>query len=203
MPAHTRKAELGAAMQGRKHLSRIEQALRVEGAFQPLLLVEVDLAEHFGHQVALLDADAVLAGQDAAKLDAAAQNIGAEGLGPLHLARLVGNQGMQIAVAGVKHVGDAEIVFLREVADARQRLRQRAAGNGAVHAEIVGRYPPDRRESRLAAGSEQIAFGLGGGDLAGRRATALRDASTRWINSSTSTHGPSSSMISSASTSSG
>src|SRR4051794_23265837 len=39
-------AEFGAAVQGRKHLSRIEQALRVERAFQPLLLVEIDLVEH-------------------------------------------------------------------------------------------------------------------------------------------------------------
>ena len=37
-------AEFGAAVQGRKHFSGIEQALRVERAFQPLLLVEIDLA---------------------------------------------------------------------------------------------------------------------------------------------------------------
>src|SRR6202043_4138084 len=32
-------AQLGAAVQGRKHLAGIEQPLCVEGAFQPLLLV--------------------------------------------------------------------------------------------------------------------------------------------------------------------
>src|ERR1700759_5312660 len=63
-------AEFGAAVQGRKHLSRIEQPLRVEGAFQPLLLVEIDLRKHLRHQIALLDADAMLAGQHAADLDA-------------------------------------------------------------------------------------------------------------------------------------
>src|SRR4051794_28567804 len=67
-------AKLGAAMQRRKHLAGIEQALRVERAFQPLLLVEVDLREHLRHQIAFLDADAVLAGQDAAEFDAAAQD---------------------------------------------------------------------------------------------------------------------------------
>ena len=61
--------EFGAAVQGRKHFSRIEQALRIERAFQPLLLVEIDLAEHLRHQIALLDADAVFAGKDAAELD--------------------------------------------------------------------------------------------------------------------------------------
>ena len=61
--------QFGAAVQGWKYLAGIEQALRVEGAFQPLLLVEIDLAEHFRHQVALLDADAMFAGKDAAEFD--------------------------------------------------------------------------------------------------------------------------------------
>jgi len=39
--AHVHAAELGAALQGRKHLAGIEQALLVEGAFEPLLLLEV------------------------------------------------------------------------------------------------------------------------------------------------------------------
>src|ERR1035437_5487507 len=92
-------AEFGAAVQGWKYLAGIEQALRVERAFQPLLLVEVDLAEHLRHQVALLDADAMFAGQHAAEFDADPQDIGAEGFGPLHFAGLVGivqDQRMQI-----------------------------------------------------------------------------------------------------------
>ena len=59
---HMQVPELGAAVQLRKHLAGIEQALRVEGAFQPLLLIEVNLGEHVAHQVALLDAHAVFAG---------------------------------------------------------------------------------------------------------------------------------------------
>src|SRR5207248_11717595 len=101
---HMDAAEFGAAMQGRKHFSGIEQALRVEGAFQPLLLVEIDLRKHLAHQIALFDADAVLAGQNAAEFDAAAQDVGAKSLGAFHLAGLVGvveDQRMQIAVAGV------------------------------------------------------------------------------------------------------
>src|ERR1700704_6965599 len=78
--------QFGAAVQGWKYLAGIEQALRVEGAFQPLLLVEIDLAEHLAHQVALLDADAMFAGQDAAEFDADPQDVGAKSFGPLHLA---------------------------------------------------------------------------------------------------------------------
>src|SRR5579885_1375351 len=58
---HVQPPELGAAMQLREHLARIEQALGVEGAFQALLLVEIGLVEHRAHEVALLDADAMLA----------------------------------------------------------------------------------------------------------------------------------------------
>jgi hypothetical protein len=86
--------------------------VRIEGAFDPHLLVEVGLAEHFRHQVALLHADAVLAGQHAADLDAKAQDIGAKTFGLLQFARHVGvveDQRMQIAVAGVKDVGDAAV----------------------------------------------------------------------------------------------
>src|SRR5438874_5181400 len=97
---HMDAAEFGAAVQRRKHFSGVEQALRVEGAFQPLLLVEVYFRKHLAHQVALLDADAVFAGEHAAELDTSAQDVGAEGLRPLDLAGLVGiveDQGMQIA----------------------------------------------------------------------------------------------------------
>src|SRR5215831_17303731 len=82
-------AELGAAMQRREDFAGVEQALRIEGAFQALLLVEVDLGEHLAHQVALLDADAMLAGEYAAELDTAAQDVGAEGFRLLDLAGLV------------------------------------------------------------------------------------------------------------------
>jgi hypothetical protein len=84
-----------------------------------LLLGEIGLAEHRRHQVALFDADAMFAGQHAADLDAEAQDVGAEGLRLLQLARIVGiiqNQRMQIAVAGVEDVGDAQAVLLRQLA---------------------------------------------------------------------------------------
>src|SRR4051794_7957148 len=63
-------AEFGATVQRRKHFSRIEQALRIEGAFQPLLLVEIDVREHLAHQIALFDADAMLPCEDATDFDA-------------------------------------------------------------------------------------------------------------------------------------
>src|SRR5580698_4918798 len=102
-------AEFGATMQRREYFSRIEQALAVEGAFEPLLLIEIDFGEHHRHQIALLDPDAVLAGEYAADFDAEPQYIGAELFGALEFVGLIGiveDQRVQIAIAGMKYIGD-------------------------------------------------------------------------------------------------
>jgi len=175
---HVHPAELGTAVQGRKHFSGIEQTFRIEGAFDALLLVQVDLRKHRRHQVALLDADAVFAGEHAADLDAQLQDLGAEFLGALQLARLVGivkNERMQVAVAGMKHVGDAQAVVLGQFARALEYPRQLCARDGAVHAVIIRRDAPDCRERRLAAGPEQKPLVLRGRDAALGRAAFSRD----------------------------
>src|SRR5690606_30364047 len=79
--ADVHPAELRATMQRREDLAGIEELLRVEGTLQPLLLLEVVLGEHGGHQVSLLDPDAVLAGEHAADFGAEAQDVAAELLG--------------------------------------------------------------------------------------------------------------------------
>src|SRR4051812_19665257 len=97
-------AELGAAMELREHLAGIEEPVRIEGAFEALLLREVAGVEHRPHEVALLDSDAVLAGEDAAHLDAELQDVGAEGFGAAELARVVRvveDERMEVAVAGM------------------------------------------------------------------------------------------------------
>ena len=109
-------AELGAAMELREHLAGVQQTVRVEGAFEALLMGEVGFVEHCSHEVALFDADPVLAGQHAADRNAQPEDVGTEGLGLLDLARLVGvveNERVQIAVAGMKHIGDAQPVLRR------------------------------------------------------------------------------------------
>jgi hypothetical protein len=76
---HVHATKLGAAMQRRENLTWIEQPLVVERAFKSLLLIEVGLGEHRRHQVALLDADAMLASEHAADFDAELEDIGTEG----------------------------------------------------------------------------------------------------------------------------
>jgi len=60
---HMQTAQFGAAVQLREHLARVEPALGIERALHPHLLGEIAFIKHGAHQVALLDADAVLAGR--------------------------------------------------------------------------------------------------------------------------------------------
>src|SRR5262249_21248284 len=82
--------ELSTAVEFRENLAGIHQPIGIKRAFDALLLREIFLREHFGHEVALFDSHTVLAGQHAANLDAIFENIGAELLGAGQLARLVG-----------------------------------------------------------------------------------------------------------------
>jgi hypothetical protein len=112
---HMHAAEFGAAAKLGKHLSRIEQMVRIEGAFHPHLVIEIRLVEHFRHEITLLDTHAMLAGQHAANLHAQAQDVRAEGFGLLQFARHIGvieDQRVQIAVAGVKDIGDTQAILL-------------------------------------------------------------------------------------------
>src|SRR5690606_5544044 len=110
-------AEFGTAKELRKYLPGIEEVLRIKRALHTHLVVEVDVGEHLRHQVPLLDADPVLAGQHAADLHAQAQYVGAEALRPVELARYIGvveDQRMQIAVAGVEDIGDPQPIAFGE-----------------------------------------------------------------------------------------
>src|SRR5262245_55033786 len=58
------------ARRQRKHLVRVEQPTRIERRFDATLLLQFFGAELHGHEVAFLNADAVLAGETAAHLHA-------------------------------------------------------------------------------------------------------------------------------------
>src|SRR5262245_59673784 len=170
--------KLGAAVQRRENLAGIEQAALVEGAFEPLLMLEIGIREHRRHRIALLDPDTVLAGEHAPHLDAVLEDVGPEAFRLLELARLVAiveNERVEIAVAGMEHVGDAQPVALGQFAHAPEHLRQARPRDGAVHAVIVRRDAADRRKRRLAPGQEQEPLLLRGGAATGHGASGLRD----------------------------
>src|SRR6476646_5233643 len=97
----------------RKDLGGVEQPIWIEHALHPHLLRNVGGGELHAHQLALLDADAMLSGEAAAELDAKLEDLSAAHLCALKLGTVVGvvkDQRMQIAVAGMEDVDHAEAV---------------------------------------------------------------------------------------------
>ena len=95
-----------------------------------------------------------------------APNSSARSSSPGHVG-VVEDQRVQVAVAGVEDVGDAQAVAARtSPACARARRPSWLARDGAVHAQIVGREAAGGGEGVLAAGPEGQALGLALGDLA-------------------------------------
>jgi hypothetical protein len=147
-------SEFRTAPQRGKHFAGVQSVIGIERAFHPLLLFEIDLVEHRGHEIALLDADAMLAGKDSANLDAEPEDGGAEGFGPFCLARLVSvvkDERVKVSVAGMEHIRDAQTEFARHVLHLFQDEPELVAGDCAVHAKIVRAYGADGRERVLAA----------------------------------------------------
>ena len=99
----------------------------------------------------------MLACQNPAHFDTKPQNVRTKIFGPFQLTGDIGvvhDQGVQIAIPGMEHVGHTELVLVRKLGHARQHFGQLVARDGPIHAVIIRRQPPDRRERRLAAGPE-------------------------------------------------
>src|SRR5919106_3430925 len=67
---------------------------------------------------------------------------------------------MEIAVAGMKHVGDAEIKLFADLGNAFHYLGQLASRHHAVLDVIVGRQGPHSTEGAFAPLPKELAFGL-------------------------------------------
>ena len=198
-------AKLGAAMQHREHLARVEQALRIEGAFQALLMRESTsenmsaIRSRFSMPTPCSPVSTPPTLTQSRSISA--PKASARSSSPAHWRRK-GSEGGGCRRRRERH-WRREVVFLARVSPCAEDVRQLLARDGAVHAEIVRRDAPDRRKGCLAAGPESQPLLLRVRDPHGlaplSRAMAL-DPSIRW---STSAGGPSSSTMSKASTSSG
>src|SRR5262249_12370445 len=111
---------LAAEPRRRDHLARIADAERVERAAEPLEDVEVALGKHAGHRARLVHADAVLARERAAGVQACVEDRLRELARALGLSgpRVVQDKRMEVAVTGMEDVADAEAVCGRQLLDA-------------------------------------------------------------------------------------
>ena len=136
-------------------LPGLHRPARIEGAAHALHQRQVVVGEHPRHVLRLVGADAVLAGDRSAGLDAVGQDLGGHRLGPLRLPRdllVVADQRVQVAVAGVEHVADAQPRALLRAARMRPSTSGslRARHHAVLHV-VVRRHAAHRGERRLAA----------------------------------------------------
>ena len=137
-----RARHLAAQPRRRKHLARIADAVRIERAAHAAASRRDRPAVNISRHVRLLvGADAVLAGDRAAGLDAVRQDLRRDLLGVLRLARdrlVVADERVQVAVARVKDVADAQ---------ARSRFERRGCGAAPRAASCAARRRPARSSS--------------------------------------------------------
>src|SRR6056297_2445235 len=150
------------ALEHRNALAWIEVQRGVECHLDGLELQQLGVAELNRHLRQFFQADAVFTGNAAAEFHAALENAGPEGLGAADLLGLTGieqYQRVQVAVPGVKHIGNAQATLSCHVADLGKHLRHVPAWNGAVHAVVVRRQSTDSGEGRFATTPQPLPGG--------------------------------------------
>ena len=112
-------------------LPGLARPVGVERTSQPPLRLEVDLAEHQRHEVALFETDAVLAGQHSPGRDRHPDDLFAGRVDAIHDARFAlveDQQRVEVAVAGVEHVHDEQVVPLDDLVDLFKTSGRRRRG---------------------------------------------------------------------------
>ena len=148
---------LAAQPGGGEDLARVAQAGRVERAPDQLHRVQVVGAEHLRHVPGLVHPDPVLAGDRAAVLQARVQDRARHLLGRLGLTGhlvVVEHQRVQVPVAGVEHVRDADPGLGGQGGDPGQHRAERGPRHHAVLHDVRRADPADRGERRLAPGPD-------------------------------------------------
>ena len=143
----------------------------IEGEAHALHGVKVRGREHLQHVLRLVGADAVLAGDRAARLDAVLQNLSGDLDGALRLAGhalVVANQRMQVAIAGMEHVANPQPRSYGQVANLPEHFRQPRSRHDAVLHVVVRRHTAHRGERRFAAPPDARALLVIRRDLDGR-----------------------------------
>src|ERR1043166_8612734 len=106
-------ADLGAGSTGGKDFAGIQESFRVEDILHLHHHIEIDFTEDQAHEFLLLDTDAMLTAKRTAGSHAHLHDVAAEIENLAHLLRAAAikkDQGMKIAIAGVKDIRDRQAV---------------------------------------------------------------------------------------------
>src|SRR2546428_2133758 len=157
---------LDARLSRGEHLAGIAETTGIERVLEALHQREVGGREDERHEVGLLEPDAVLARDRAADLRAHLHDLrsGVDDTRLLAgLARIVQDVRMQVAVAGVEHVADAQPVRGDDLVHAPEHVWQLRARDDAVHHHVCARDAPLGADRGLATLPEQLALRLAPG----------------------------------------
>src|SRR5260370_37810471 len=129
--------------------------------------IEISVGKKRGEDCGLFHAAGVLAGERTADLHAIADDFGGGFEGAFELrgiTRIVEDDGMQVAVAGVKNIADLKAVLLADLLDAAQRLRKFRTRNNAVENVIAGGKAAERTERRFPPFPREVAVARAASD---------------------------------------
>src|SRR6266481_4621056 len=129
----------------RHDLSRIRPPIRIEHAAQLAHRVERALGKDRFHVSHLVEPDAVLAGDAAARIDARPHDLGhrlMHSLSFFRIVRAVGDVGMKISITGMKDITNHDTVFLADIANRVEYLRQTRSRDYSILNDQVGCHPP-------------------------------------------------------------
>ena len=171
-------ANLAAAFAEREDFAGVERAISIEGVMNAAHEVEISVGKKKGHEFGLFHADAVLTGERPADFHAVTDDFGRGLHGAFELtfvARVVKNDGMKIAVAGVKNVADVEAVASADFTDATKSLREFGTRDNAVENVVAGGETAESTKSVFAAFPEKIAFGVVAGEAHFARVMRVAD----------------------------
>src|SRR5205807_1127317 len=148
-----REAELAATARRRKDLAGVRQTGRVERVLDAPHRGEVSRRELQRHVAVLLHADAVLAGERTARLDARREDLDAGLLRALELigsvAQVEHDQRMNVPVPGMEDIGDPDAVPLSGLLDETEDLGKAGPRDDPVLHVVVRGETAHRRERAL------------------------------------------------------